>query len=410
MEKDQIEQSEKSKERTLLEGILYYLSFLIKHSKTVIIGTSFTAIGIVIFSIITIKLPPEISPMPNHYVSSAVLIAGERSVNDMTTMLESIGITIPRSEMNYGELGIRVLQSRPFLDTIIKENGIIAKYEITEKVKTNSRKMLLKKSTFSYEPRTGSLQISYEDTDPRFARDVVNSMVDNLQKWFQQWEGTSSGQNLKALEVKLEEVSQEIRRLEEEIKRFQTTYSVYSVEQLAEAQDEMINDLQGQLIETEVAIRNYTGFSTIQDQELIQLQSQRDSLQELIQQVEKGHGTGVRPMPSREELSSLAVEFSHLQMNHQIQMRIFQNLKEQYEVQKLTATSETSPFSILEPAEIPDEKSRPSRGEISVIVTVFGFFISLGGALFFDLVHQIKNDPSKTALLKGKKKIERKRV
>jgi tyrosine-protein kinase Etk/Wzc len=403
MDKNQIEQSLESQERTLLEGILYYLSFLIKHIKFVLIGTSIAAIGSVLFSIITIKLPPGESPLPNYYSSSAVLIAGESGVNDMSSMLTAIGITAPPSEMNYGELGIRVLQSRPFLDTIVEENGITEKYEIKEKIRTYSRKAVLGNSTFSYDGRTGSLIISYEDTDPVFARDVVNSMVDNLQKWFQQWEGTSSSQNLKALEIKLEEVSHEIQRLEEEISRFQTEYGVFSVEQLAEAQADMINDLQAQLIQTEVALRNYSGFSTIQDQEYIQLQAQRDSLQELIQQVEKGQGTGVQNMPSREELSSLAVKYSHIQMNHEIQMRIFQNLKEQYEVQKLTVTSGTSPFSILEPAEVPEEKSRPRRSQICIIATLTGFLGSLGAALFIDLVRHIRNDPSKTNLLRGKK-------
>ena len=46
--------------------------------------------------------------------------------------------------------------------------------------------------------------------------------------------------------------------------------------------------------------------------------------------------------------------------------------------------------------------SRPSRGKLCIIATVLGFFISLGGAVFFDLVHQVKNDPSKADLLKGK--------
>ncbi len=405
MENNQIEPSQESQERTLLEGILYYLSFLIKHIKVVVIGTAIAAVGSVVFSLMTILLPPDKSPLPNHYISYAVLIAGEGGGGgDMGSMLAAIGIQAPQSDMNYGELGVRVLQSRPFLDTIVEENGIIEKYGIVNKVKTSSRNVILGNSSFGFDSRTGSLRISYEDTSPQFARDVVNSMVDNLQKWFQQWEGTSSSQNLKAMEIKLEEVTQEIRRLEGEISRFQTEYGVFSVEQLAEAQANMINDLQTQLIQTEVAIRNYAGFSTIQDQELIQLQARRDSLQALIQQIERGQGTGgMREMPSREELSTLAIEFSHLQMNHEIQMRIFQNLKEQYEVQKLTATSGTSPFSILEPAEVPEEKSRPRRSQICMIATVLGFFISLGGALFWDLIIKIKDDPSKTDLLKGKR-------
>ncbi len=389
------------RERTLIEGVLYYLSYLFRHKYLIITITVLTALGSVVFAIVSLMLPPEKSPLPNFYVSYAVLIAGEGGDSDMGTMLAALGIQAPRNETNYGELGVRVLRSNPFIDTIVEENDIIKKYGITDTIRTSSRNIILGNSTFVYEPRTGSLRLSFESTDPHFARDVVNSMVNNLQKWFQQWEGSSSRQNLNAIEIKLEEVSQEIRRLEDEIARFQTEYGVFSIEQLAEAQTRIINDLENQLIRTEMAIKNYTGFSTLQDQELIQLQAQRDSLRELIQQIEQGQGSGVRRMPSRQELSTLAVEYSHLQMNHQIQMRIFQNLKEQYEVQKLTTTTESSPFSILEPAEVPEEKSRPRRSQICLIATVIGFFGSIGLALLIDLVRNVKNDPEKRKILKG---------
>lgn len=105
-------------------------------------------------------------------------------------------------------------------------------------------------------------------------------------------------------------------------------------------------------------------------------------------------------MPSREELPALAIEYSHLRMSHEIQMRIYQNLQEQYEVQKLATTGE-SVFSVLEPAEVPDEKSRPSRGELCMIVTLIGFFTSIALAILIDLIRNVKNDPEKRKILKG---------
>jgi len=265
------------RERTLLEGILYYLSYLLRHKYMILSITLVAAIGSVVFSILSLNLPPEESPLPNYYQAYAVLIVGQGHGADAETMLASLGFDIPlgRDDLNYGELGIRVLRSRPFVDEIVKAHNIIEKYDIKEKVKTNSREVILANSNLNYDARTGTLTIGFEDIDPVFARDVVNSMVLKLQDWFRDWDGTSDIQQLNAMKQKIEEVSQELTRLEEEIQAFQSKYGVMSVDQLAQAQTAMITDLQTQLIQTEVAIKNYSGFSNIEDQELIQLRAQR---------------------------------------------------------------------------------------------------------------------------------------
>ncbi len=382
---------------------MFYLSYLLRHRKWIITITVLSAIIAVGFSVLTLALPPEKSPLPNYYRAYAVLIVGQGNGGDMMSMLTALGIQSPigRDEMNYGELGVRVLHSRPFLDQIIKKHNIIQRYGIVEKVKTTSRDIVNGSSQIQYDSRTGTLRIGYEAIDPVFARDVVESMVSGLQAWFKNWDGNSTQQQLLAIEEKIEEVSREIRRHEEEIQNFQTEYGVFSVEQLAQAQTGMITDLQAQLIQTEVAIKNYSGFSNIEDPELIRLQAQRESLKDLIEQIESGETVGGRQMPSRAELPALAIKYSHLRMSHEIQMRIYQNLQEQYEVQKLMSTG-SSVFSILEPAEVPEEKSRPQRSRLCMIITAAGFFGSIALALFFDLIRSIRNDPYKKNILMGK--------
>ncbi len=389
-------------ERTLLEGILHYLSYFYKHIKLIALCVAVAAIGSVIFSIITIVLPPDKSPLPNRYLSQAVLIVDSGGGSDMTSMLSLLGVQSGGNDMNYGQIGIKVLQSGPFLDEIVEKNNIIELFGIQNKVRTTSRNVVIGNSSFNYDSRTGTLNISFEDTDPVFARDVVDSMVENLQLWFARWEGSSSQQEMAALKQKIDDISGEISRLEAEIMKFQTTYGVFSVDQLAQSQASMLADLRSQLLQTEVAINNYSGFSTVEDQELIQLRAKRDSLRDLIRQIERGEGTGGQQMPSQEELSSLAIEYSHLQMSHEIQIRIYQKLKEQYEVQKLTSSGDSA-FSVLAPAEVSEEKSGPRRSQICIIATVLGFFAGLGIGLLSDLYKHIKNDPEKIRLLTGGK-------
>ena len=403
MENTTEENMNPAQERTAVESLLYCLSYLLRHKFLIISLTILAAAGSVGFAVLSLWLPPEKSPLPNYYRAYAVLIVSQGSPGNMTAMLAALGIQAPlgRNEMNYGELGIRVIRSRPFIDEIIRKHNIIERHEIKEREKSLSRQIVHNSTEIIYEPRTGTMQISYEDIDPVFARDVVESMVLGLQLWFDNWDGTISQQQLREMEKKIDEVSREIDRLEDEITEFQTRYGVLSISQLAESQSSMISALQQQLIQVEMAIRNYSGFANIEDQELIQLQSQRESLLALIRQIDQGQSTGgVRQMPSRDELPTLAIEYSHMRMNHEIQMRIFQNLKEQYELQRLTSTG-TSAFSLLEPAEIPDEKSGPSRGQLCIFITLAGFMMSIGFAVLIDFTRNIKKDPKKMSILKG---------
>jgi LPS O-antigen subunit length determinant protein (WzzB/FepE family) len=56
---------------------------------------------------------------------------------------------------------------------------------------------------------------------------------------------------------------------------------------------------------------------------------------------------------------------------------------------------------VLEPAEVPEEKSRPRRSELCMMTTLIGFLGSIALALLLDLIRAIKNDPEKKKILNG---------
>ena len=81
----------------------------------------------------------------------------------------------------------------------------------------------------------------------------------------------------------------------------------------------------------------------------------------------------------------------------------FAQLKAQYEMLKVTMASEQPVFQILEYAEVPDQKSKPSRGMLCIIVTFAAFFVSVFLAFLLNALENIKKDPVAMAKLKKKK-------
>ena len=101
--------------------------------------------------------------------------------------------------------------------------------------------------------------------------------------------------------------------------------------------------------------------------------------------------------------SSLVMDSTMLELEFKVQQQIYSGLKAQYESLKVTMASEQPIFQILEYAEIPDQKSAPSRGKLCIIVAFAAFFLSVFLAFLLNAIQNIKKDPQAMAKLKGNK-------
>ena len=101
--------------------------------------------------------------------------------------------------------------------------------------------------------------------------------------------------------------------------------------------------------------------------------------------------------------SSIVMDTKMLQLEFNVQQQIYSGLKAQYESLKVTMASEQPIFQILEYAEIPDQKSGPSRGKLCIIVAFAAFFMSVFLAFLLNAIQNIKKDPQAMAKLKGNK-------
>ena len=65
--------------------------------------------------------------------------------------------------------------------------------------------------------------------------------------------------------------------------------------------------------------------------------------------------------------------------------------------------SEQPVFQILNYAEVPEQKSGPSRGKIMIIASFAAFFIAIFIAFLLNAIKNIKNDPEAMKKLKTKR-------
>jgi tyrosine-protein kinase Etk/Wzc len=372
-------------ERTLWEGCVYYVSVFWKYRIITLMITGTLTIGAIAFCVISIKLPPDKSFLPDIYSAQAnILVQGSNQGDIAGSILAALGVeqrSGSSAVYDNGDMIIEILNSRNILDRLIAEFNLTERFKITNNIKGNSRKIVQKKTKINYLRNAGMITISYEDIDPVLAKNIVNRMVSLLDEWFSQNRGLAKQKQRQILEEKINEVKNTIANLQTRIKRLQTQYGVLDVQGLSQSQATTIASLRSQLILKEIDIMNYSSFSKIDDPRLEQLKEERQNLLDLIAQnqlklpgsAQGADSTADNGNEGQKNLLDVAQQFSQLTIELDIQQRIYNTLSPQYEAMKLAPESEAA-FQVLELADVPDIKSGPQRSKI-VIIALFGSLV-----------------------------------
>lgn len=315
------------------------------HRKWMIIGICIAAMIVAVaVSVISIKLPPEKSFLPNEYTPKAQMLINNESNSSggLSSMISSsglgslanlAGVNVSGGSSNSALAGYLV-GSNTIQDAVVDKFNLIERYKIEKYPRASSREALKKKLSSNYDEDTGVFTVSFTDIDPEFARDVVNYVVSLLENRF--------------LELGIDQNKLSEANLKENI---QNSY------------DNIL------------------------------------SLQKQIQTLEGSVANIYNPNAA----PSIMLDSTLLKMELNVQEQIYAQLKAQYESLKVTMASEQPVFQILEYAEIPDRKSGPSRGKLCIIIAFAAFFLSVFLAFALNAIENIKNDSEAMSKLKSKK-------
>ncbi len=334
-----IEKKDKDEEISLLD----LFAVLLKYKKMIIAVTLSGMLLAVIISIISLKMKPEKSFLPNVYTSSANMIINDSksSGGSLMSALTSSGLgsiaglagISSSAGSTYSSLALYLTTSNPFLDAIVQNFNILGRkeFEKSKFPKSDSREFIKKNLTSSIDSDSGVFTISYKDIDPVFARDVVNFAVDWLSARFDELGVDQNKIKKENLEKNMELSFQEIQRLQN-----QTNH-----------------------VASSVSNGNY--------------------------------------------IPSIALTTTKIQMELTAQQEVYKQLKTQYELLRVQMQSESPVFQIIERPEVADKKSGPSRGKLCIIITFASVFISIFLAFLLNAITNIKNDPEAMGKLKLKK-------
>ena len=380
--------------------LLEIISILLRFKWLIVTITTVAAVIVVIFLVITMKMSPDKSPLPNIYRPAALILINEDTSSTSSLLSSSglgslAGLAGISGGTTYGALAEKIVRSNSTIDIIVEMFDVINRYDITKHPIGSSRKEVNSHLGVDYDVETSTLTISYEDYDPVYARDIVNQIVTIMVHRFS---AIGSNKNLtrkNLLEQKLSEVETEIASLESSIRQFQEKHGALDVETLAKEQVSALAELKSELFLKDMEIKTYSGFTSIDDPAIRRMKAARENLAKLINEMESGYSEYEPFMLAQEDLPALAIEFEHFKRNLQVQTGIYQILIQQYELAKLNVEGEDQIFQTLELADIPDLKAGPSRSTISITTTVAAFLFSIMLAFIISAIQNIRNDSAR---------------
>lgn len=250
-----------------------------------------------------------------------------------------------------------------------------------EKEDVNFQQVLrrLKEMVKITKSREGLISISVDYKDPKIAADIANQFTRELHDFIQKNALTFSKKNRIFIENQLRAVKEELTNSEEMLKNFQSRTKIVSMNAQAEAALKALAELKAQIMLREMQLGVLREFATEQNIDVIRT---KDEIRELKKQYamlesQKGNPRG-SPIPSLEEAPEVGLDYIRLKRKAMIDEKLYELLKQQYEMAKIEEAKEDISFQVIDPAIPPDKRIKPRRA----------FIVSVSGicALFFGIL------------------------
>ncbi len=378
--------------------------------KWLIFALPFLAgLGVIVFHVVAMRLPPERSPAPNVYTPQALALvhsdydaSGSGARPTMWDVTSFAGLS-QVDGVKQAQLAMRLAVSDSFVDTIAEEFEFSRRYELEQEraPRTAARQMIRRNLRLNHDEETGVIEIGYTDVDPEFATRITNRVTELLDARMTDIGSARDRIRMELIEQNLVEIEAEVAEIENEIAAFQSRYGVLDVVNLAQEQMATIAQLRERLIGTEIEIATYADFARGDDPTMRRLRSERENLRSLVREIQSGFEEFEGLMPTQEELPRIALAFERLKREARVREQLLTSLSEHYELARLGEGATAPLFQVLEVAEVPELRSGPDR----VRAVVFGVLIAGAAAVMLafvlEFIRRIRRDPRQLQRLRG---------
>lgn len=304
----------------------------------------------------------------------------------------SIGLKDPN------EMYVAMFKSRTVEDAMIDRFHLMQEYH--EKYLSAARKAFESHAKVEADTKDNLITISVEDHDPRRAAEMANAYVDEYRRLSQHLAIGEAAQRRLFFEQQLEQAKDNLANAEEALKETQQKTGMIQMDSQARALIESAASLRAQIAAKEVQLQAMKSYATDQNAELVQTQKELDALRAQLAQLGGNTDAGSAGLiVPKGKVPEAGLEYVRKYRDVKYYETIFDILARQYELAKLDEAREGALIQVVDPATVPDYKSFPKRGLITLLAALAGLFLGIFIALVQEALARMKADPEQAQKL-----------
>ena len=275
-----------------------------------------------------------------------------------------------------GQLFVHAIQSRTVEDRMIQRFDLMHRYH--DRRIEDCRKDLEHYTDVDEDRKSGTIDVSVTDKDPKTSADMANAYVEELNRLMLEISMASARQEREVTAQRVNEAEHELEIATQELADFSSKNTTLEPDEQAKAAVEISAALEGQLI---IAQSDLSALEKLYTPNNQRIYSARARVAELESQLEKANSAGLHgentegKLPSVRKIPLIGVKYLELYRRAKVREEVLRVLTEELELARIRENHQVSTVSVMDTAVIPTKKSFPPRALFIVGLSFLGFWV-----------------------------------
>jgi uncharacterized protein involved in exopolysaccharide biosynthesis len=319
------------------------------------------------------------------YTATVRFLPPQQQQSSAASMLASLGALgglagAASGLKNPSDQYLAFIRSHSVQDALIDRFDLVQRYEAD--LREDARKTLQASSRSSSGTKDGLITVEVDDKDPKFAAELANAHVQELQKLLARLAVTEAQQRRLFFEKQLQQAKDNLTRAEQALKASGVNSSALKTS--PQAAVEGVARLRAGITAQEIKIASMRGFLSETAPEFRQALTELSAMRTQLARAE-----------AQEPQSAGGSDYVARYRDFKYHETLFDLFAKQYELARVDESREGAVIQVLDAAKPPERKSKPKKALIAVITTLaVGFALLLFVFVRQALVNASRNQES----------------
>ncbi len=354
----------------------------VKNKKAILIFTGLTClISIVLYFFVFDLIYYSSATIKSTTKSSGLLGALDAGLPDIGG-LDDLGIGGGKSAKELASYQ-EILMSRRCLEEVINKFGLMERdeYDYMEDAIKEFRENKLK---LTQEKVSDVLFVGIYDKNPVLAKEMVEFMLQTLNKINIEMSVTNAKNNREFIEKRYLQAKHDLSMVEDSLKQFQMIYGIAPDLQI-KASAQSVFTLEAELKAEEIKLDVIRKILSADQPEVKMQEAKVSSLKEKITGIQ--NSTDLNDFLRLGNSPIIAMSYLRLQRDLEIQTKILTFMIPVFEQAKIEEQRETPTVIVLDRPYIAEKKTKPKRLTMVIVFTFIGFVVSV---FYYLVIEKIK--------------------